>query len=627
MSTSPDLARQLNRVALFVSLALGVASGCDSCCTEVVNTIPSGEPVCEVLECKEGQAFRYGSCAPGGCDSDDDCCAGTRCRADLNLCFPRLLDDEFSCETAEDCPDPAQVCATVSIAGRDPLPTCIYEACSGDSDCGDFRTCYANHCISQTPCGGSCPTGTVCEINSNSCHPLPTGLGNAADDAKAVDDSCTQECTNGLLVLANEGLMTGEVCCEIACECRTLPPIVPSRIGHYARVAVTPTEVLVSAYDAEFGDLVVARYNPAGEFSRYNYVDGVPATAPTNDPSGNRGGIRDPGVDVGTHTSIAVNAAGLARIAYHDVDGNALKVAVEGPTPGVWTSHFVDGAANAGVGQTGTFTDLAVAADGTIFVSYLAHNTTLAGVTGAATGVKLARSRTPTPTSAADWELFVVDARPFVANATLRDESPEMPRGRGLHTSLTLDGTTAVIGYYDGGEGDVRVARFTGSTAAVSVIDGDAQGGRVSGDVGRYPAVGVTDGDILVVYEDTARHNVRFWKGPKDTPGTGGAYGIADVLRNADRSGSHFLGAGARLSTEGGSPVLVAQDASTLDLRMASFDGTAWSAQTVLAPGANGFYADVAVSAGKAFVCSVVAELDGRGKERSRLRLDVQPLP
>ena len=57
-----------------------------------------------------------------------------------------------------------------------------------------------------------------------------------------------------------------------------------------------------------------------------------------------------------------------------------------------------------------------VAADGTIFVSYLAHNTTLAGVTGAATGVKLARSRTPYPTSAADWELFVVDASNFMVH-------------------------------------------------------------------------------------------------------------------------------------------------------------------------------------------------------------------
>jgi hypothetical protein len=624
-STSPDLSRRYT-FAFLVLAGLGAAMGCDSCCADEPVAPPKEAPVCEILTCDDNGSFRYGTCVGGGCSDDSECCPGTRCRTDLNVCFPRLLDSDFACETSADCADPAQVCATVSIDGREPLPTCIYEVCGGDSDCGAFRTCYAGHCIAQTPCGGSCPSGTVCEINSNTCHPLPTGGDKAADGAKQVADSCNQECPNGLIVLADEGAMTGETCCEIACDCVTLPPIVPSRVGRYARVAVTGTEVLVSAFDAEFGDLVVTRYATTGEFNKYNYVDGVPAVTPTNDPSGNRDGIRDPGVDVGTHTSIAVNSAGLARVAYHDVDGNALKVALES-APGVWTSHFVDGAANPGVGQTGTFTDIAVGADGTIFVSYLAHDTTLAGVTGQATGLKLARSRTPTPSSAADWELFVVDARPFVADPALREEPPELPRGRGLHSAIALDGAAAVIGYYDGSDGDVRVARFDGSSAVVSVVDGDAQGGRVGGDVGRYPAVGITDGDLLVVYEDTARHNVRFWKGPKDTPGQGGAYGVADSLRNDNRSGSHFIGAGGRLSTDGAQPVYVQQDASTLDLRFATFDGAAWAPQTLLADGAHGFYADVAVSGGKAFVCSVVAELDSRGKERSRLLLDVQALP
>ena len=147
MSLSPDLARRLNRFFLITGLAFGVATGCETCCADEPLVGPKLEPVCEVLECDDGDAFRYGSCGPGGCAVDADCCPGTRCRADLNLCFPRLLDDEFSCETAADCADPAQVCATVSISGRDPLPTCIYEACSGDSDCGDFRTCFANRCI------------------------------------------------------------------------------------------------------------------------------------------------------------------------------------------------------------------------------------------------------------------------------------------------------------------------------------------------------------------------------------------------------------------------------------------------------------------------------------------------
>ncbi len=644
MSSSPDLARPsfvaslftttAERALLVTALCLTVAAGCNSCCAEEPLVPDAVEKVCNLAKsCPDNDEFRYGACSQGGCETDGDCCPGTRCRTDLNACFPRLLDSEFECETNADCPDTAQVCATISVGGRDPLPTCIYETCGGDADCGDFRACYAGLCISNTPCGGACPTGTVCELNSGSCHALPTVAIKDENGDPGVDASCTRECSNGLMILKTPNTMSGDVCCAIECVCEPLPPIVISRIGHYTRVAVSANDVLVSAYDAEFGDLVVARFNPQNgrREKPFEFVDGVPlGGVATNDPIGPRQGIREPGPNVGTHTSIAVDGAGLARIAYHDVSGNALKVAVEGPTVGTWRTHFVDGAANPDVGQVGTFTDIAVGQNGTIFVTYLAHNTTLASVTGPGTGVKLARSRNANPQSAADWELFVVDARPFTIDPALRDEPAEMPRGRGLHTALALDGQNAVIGYYDHGEGDVRVALFSGAgapTIGVSVVDGDGQGGRRTGDVGRYPAVGVSGTDLLVAYEDSARHELRYWKGPKATPGQGGAYGTADSIREPNRSGSHFVGAGARMSTDGARPVLVHQDASTLDLRFATFDGAAWAPTTILDTGANGFYADVAVSAGKAFVCSVVAELDPRGKERSQLRVDIQPLP
>ncbi len=140
--------------------------------------------------------------------------------------------------------------------------------------------------------------------------------------------------------------------------------------------------------------------------------------------------------------------------------------------------------------------------------------------------------------------------------------------------------------------------------------------------------MGIVGNDLVVVYEDSTRHTLRMWKGPKATPGTGGAYGIADQLREPTRSGSHYVGSGARLTVGGGKPVLVYQDASTLDLRYAtSPDGVVFTATSVLTAGANGFYSDVALDGNRAFVVSVVAELDQRGKERSRLQLDIQPVP
>lgn len=632
-STSPDFSRTAHRALAVVALALAVAAGCDSCCAEPLAP-PKEAAVCVIdTTCKANDAFRFGICDSDRCGSDVECCPGTRCRADVGACVPRLLDSEFACESSADCADPAQVCAVVSIGGRPPLPTCIFESCGGDSDCGvgTGRSCFAGHCVSAAPCGGACPNGSVCEVNTNSCHTLPEG-GTDANGGAQVDKSCSQECTNGLLVLADEDTMTGDVCCAIQCSCEGLPPVVPTRVGRYARVAVTAAEALVSAYDAEFGDLVVVRYGLNGTLKRFDYVDGVPAEAAAGDPSGPRGGVRAVGIDVGTHTAIAVDSAGLARVAYHDVDGNSLKVAIEGPS-GVWRSHFVDGAANSGIGQTGTFSDIAVSAAGIIFVSYLAHDTTIVGVTGAATGVKLARSRNASPQSASDWEIFVIDARPFTVDPAARLESPELPRGRGLHSSLALDGTSAVIAYYDATDGDVRVALVSGAAAVViSVVDGDGQGGRFSGDVGRYPTVGLSGADLLVAYEDSARHTLRFWKGPKATPGLGGAFGVVDSLREPNRSGSHFVGAGARMATEGATAdgtgtVVVHQDATSLDLRLASLQGGAWSVTTVLADGPHGFYADIAIDAGTAYVCSVVAQLDSRGKERSQVRLDVQQLP
>ena len=625
MSSSSEFQRTLNRAALFVSLFVTVAAGCDSCCTEIVNPTDAGVEVC-VLRTEpcsdETQDFRFGECALGGCSVDSDCCPGTRCRTDQNACVPRLLDPEYECESNADCPDAAQVCATISTGGRPALPTCIYEKCGGDAECGFGRACFAGHCVTSAPCNGACPEGSVCEVNTNTCHELPPTTNAEAN----VDASCRQVCADdGLLVLRDERTMTGEICCDLQCECKARPPIVPTRIGRYARIALTGEEALVAAYDAEYGDLVVVRYTLGGDRTGVEYVDGVPSEPPTGDPLGARGGVRSPGLNVGKHTSIVANAAGLARVAYYDVSGNALKVAVEGPRQ-VWSSHTIDSAAVATLGQVGTFTDMAILDNGTLLVSYLSHLSPINGVTDPASGLKLARSRTPNPTSAADWEVLVVDARSVVIDPAATTEPREMPRARGVHSNIHLDGDVIFIASYDEIDGDVRIARIAGTTITNSVLDGDGLGGHVSGDVGRFPAIGTIAGDLVVTYEDFTRHTLRVWRGPAATPGVGGIYGIADQLREPTRSGARFVGAGARMSTTG-RPVLVYQDASNLDLRMATFEGNSFAATTILSDGANGFYSDVAVAGNKVYICSVVAELDSRGKERSRLRLDIQTLP
>ena len=628
MSPSSDLQRTLNRAALFVSLFVAVAAGCDSCCAPEIVTQTDDPKACTLPgpNCgSETPDFRFGECVLGGCSVDEDCCPGTRCRTDQNACVPLLLDDDYACETNADCIDPAQVCATISVEGRPALPVCIYEGCGGDADCGFGRACFAGHCLTSAPCNGGCPVDSVCEVNSNTCHKLPA-VGSTTDLAANIDKSCREGCgPNQIMVFGDEDTMVREQCCDLQCKCLPTPPIVPTRIGRYARVALTSTEAVVSAYDAEFGDLVVVRHSLSGERNSVQYIDGIPAEPPSGDQNGARGGVRGAGINVGTHTSIVESATGLARIAYHDVTNNALKVAIEGPV-NVWSSHSVDTAATATVGQVGTFTDMAILSNGTLLITYLSHLQIFPGVTGAGSGVKLARSRTPNPTSASDWELVVVDSRAVTVDPLATSEPAEMPRGRGLHTSITLDGDTAIVAAYDEIDGDVRVSRVAGTTSTTVVLDGDGLTGHLSGDVGSFPAVGIVGSELLVAYEDFSRHTLRVWRGPKETPGTGGAYDVADQIREPTRSGSRFVGAGARLSTEG-RPVMVYQDASNLDLRFATLEGPTFAATTILADGASGFYSDVAVAGNKAYVCSVVAELDSRGRERSRLRLDVQTLP
>lgn len=612
---------EARRVPLFIALALAATVGCgDSCCTdEPVTSI--GEPQCKLdTQCDPGIDFRFGACQNDlpGCADDTECCPGTRCRSDLNLCFPILLDSEYECETSSDCQDPAQRCISTVIGARDPINTCVYELCTGDSECGFGRACYEGRCVASAPCSGSCPDGTACDVITGKCAAFPAG-------SKGCDVACGEA---QLKVFTDPASMSGERCCALECECAGLPPIVPTRFGRYSRVVFTTDEVLVSAYDAQFGDLVLARYKVDGSFTRLDYVDGVPANgAVVADPRGPRGGVSEPGPNVGTHTSIAADSNGLARIAYHDEDGRSLKVALEQPD-GTFKSHFVDG--GDGDANFGQFTDIVVDANGLVTVSYFAHNAELAGFSGTSSGIKIARSRTPNPASAADWDLFVVDARPVVdaEAAGLPAESIDVPRGRGLFTSITLDGATAVVAYYDAVDGDLRAATLDGTTLSPPVIvDGDGVAGRRNGDVGRFPTVARIGTNLTIVYEDFGRHEVRAWQGASSELGNGGTYSLVDRGQDPTRSGKQFVGAGARLAQGAASPVVVYQDASNNDLKLAAFDGTEWVPGALITDGAHGYYSDVALGAGKLYIVSVEARLDQRGIEASRLGLTVQAVP
>lgn len=678
-SSTAGAAKPLNlsRLGLLISLVVAVAGstqGCDCMCDDPpLAPVPPGGLECRITtgndtSCGDNpdRAYRFGECAASGCEADSDCCPGTRCRIDFNACVPNQLDPEFQCTEDADCPDPAQRCLEVALGNRPPLPVCSYEECAGDSDCGPGRACFHNVCVETAPCGGACPVGEVCDVATGRCHPTP-------EESVGCDQDCG---AFRMLVLTNPATMTGEICCELGCTCKALPPIIPSAYGKYSRVAVSADEVLVSAYDSKYGDLVVVHYKTDGSLGEVEYVDGVPlGGAQVADPNGPRNGVAEPGPDVGTHTSIATGSDGRARVAYHDVDNRLLKVAIQQDN-GSWNVYPLD---NPGAdGLMGEYTDIAVDEQtGTLFVSYLAREVTGApGITGPASGVKVARSTTANPSGPGDWDIFWVDARPTFdpcdgacgatescvldggeavceaevtgcpascsSTETCVDASPEprcaasaippstkeFPKVRGMYTGITPEtGSKAWVAYYDSIDGDLRVSSVdSGGLIGVNVLDGDGEVGHRGGDVGRFPHVRRTGGELLVVYEDFTRHELRTWRG--SDPDSGGIYGTVDVGKRSGEPGKRFVGAGARVDFDSdGNPVVVYQDATTLDLKLARQSAGNWEPEVVLEEGAHGFYSDVKVQGDNAFIVSVLAELDGRGRERSRAALTVQTLP
>src|SRR5690606_12127954 len=111
----------------------------------------------------------------------------------------------------------------------------------------------------------------------------------------------------------------------------------------FSDVAVAPNaDAIVSAYAENHGDLVVARFTGAGRIpdEAWEFVDGVPAGPVALPDSNVRGGILEPGPDVGLYTSVAIGSADTPMVAYHARETGSLKFAAK--YGGTWQNHEVD---------------------------------------------------------------------------------------------------------------------------------------------------------------------------------------------------------------------------------------------------------------------------------------------
>ncbi len=263
-------------------------------------------------------------------------------------------------------------------------------------------------------------------------------------------------------------------CIDNTCVCSDDVP--PGRIGPYSDVAVGGGQIWVSAYASSHGDLVVAQAT-GGRIpdEAWEWVDGVPDGPVVVPDSKIRGGIADPGPDVGMYTSIAVTADGTPMVSYFDRDTASLKFAAR--VNGVWQTSTVDtGTSQIDPGNGGTLTGMYTSLtlrsdDGRPGIAYLAH---LADSTGEHAEVRYASAQTQFPTSPNDWIFFKVDTAPVPEDP---DEVYPLPGGLGLFVDSARNPTNQapVVVYYDRTNGDLKLAKFnpaSGQFATPVILDG-----------------------------------------------------------------------------------------------------------------------------------------------------------
>lgn len=392
-------------------------------------------------------------------------------------------------------------------------------------------------------------------------------------------------------------------CIDNTCVCSDDIP--PGRIGPYSAVATGGGVIWVSAYASSHGDLVVAQAT-GGRIPNeaWEWVDGVPDGPVVVPDSKIRGGIADPGPDVGLYTSIAVSPDGTPYVSYFDRDTASLKLAVR--AGGTWQTSVVETGTSQidpgnGGSLVGMYTSITLRSDdGRPGIAYLAH---VADADGPRAEVRYAAAQVAVPTGPGDWQVWTVDTAPIPEDP---DEIYPLPGGLGLFVDSARDPMTQapVVVYYDRTNGDLKLSRFdpnTGQFGTPVVLDG------TNGvDAGWSPTVQVDDSGVAhVAYVSATGDNLMY---TTDAPNAkkelidDGYRIVGMTVDGLPKPEFHFVGDDASIVLPpGGQPIVVYQDATTQELRLAQRqnDGT-WMHENVAGgsepwPGAYGFFASAAL--------------------------------
>jgi len=354
--------------------------------------------------CDKTQAIPTCEEAARECNTADDCCPSQVCYVQGHFCADKFT----SCTGPGSCPVQGEICETIGV--RPSGLGCTFAQCTAAGTCTDSSTvCFNSYCVGAPPCNGGCPPlnneDQVCVTATNYCSPAPKDSGG----------TCQRTCPVGqMLVLHNPANIFDT--CDLAtetCDCVELPPLVVHDVARHSSLAQDSTSLYISAYDGEYGDLVVHTYSK-GTLSaptKSQWLDGVPATGTLGgDPNGPRGGITNPGPNVGQYTSIAATTTGDLYVSYYDVDNGDLKfIARYGGQNAAWIAPItLDGTSASGgmTGDVGLYTSIALTSGNVPAIAYFQRGS-LDPNTGTETGVTTALyyivATKPQPALRTDW--------------------------------------------------------------------------------------------------------------------------------------------------------------------------------------------------------------------------------
>lgn len=426
------------------------------------------------------------------CTTEADCCPGQTCPADRKKCFDRAI----ACQTDADCGDKGdRVCEPYSDVYGDSL-RCRFRQCGPLGECADGSSCFNGECLADLPCGGRCDPGKGCVATIDRCQDYSMPIGREAA-------ACPMTCTAGFIATFKNPRNIWDACTlpDVACICAELPGLRSNDLGRFSAIGADPGNALfVSAYDGQYGDLVVVKYGLDGRKQATEYVDGVPAAAVKYGPSGARGGIVEPGEDVGRYTDLAVGG-GKVFVSYYDVTNGDLKVAVRASN-GTWARHKVDGT----TGDVGLYSSIALDSDGVPGVAYFQRagdasfnvmdcptpRPTVA--LKYVTALKYAKASSASPAAASDWTVKTIAcaARPpppcDACNGICADA------GNGAQCFTASSGCTTTCG-----SGSSCVDNAGTPACATNVTPPNLQ--EVTPGVGLFPSIAFKGKDAFIAYQ------------------------------------------------------------------------------------------------------------------------------